>query len=201
MAGVGHFFRHQLLEILNHAKFWIIGGIVFVFARATPEDLIAKFIEHIPEVFRSHWPTFLDFRTTLTILAVLIVVGDVVQRRLRDSRIRKLKEQAERAQKIKAELRVEQREDVHVANVVLSAQNIGNKPERITRLEFVTKGHWDIPSWNWHTQTKPVIGCLTGKSYITISTDWPAPGSADTELGVLMEPEVRHGETEVYTRV
>ena len=30
---------------------------------------------------------------------------------------------------------------------------------------------------------------------------WPAPGSADTELGVLMEPEVRHGETEVYTRV
>jgi hypothetical protein len=30
---------------------------------------------------------------------------------------------------------------------------------------------------------------------------WPAAGSADTELGVLMEPEVCHGETEVYTRV
>jgi hypothetical protein len=30
---------------------------------------------------------------------------------------------------------------------------------------------------------------------------WPAPGSEDTELGVLMEPEVRHGEAEVYTRV
>jgi hypothetical protein len=30
---------------------------------------------------------------------------------------------------------------------------------------------------------------------------WPAPGSADIELGVLMEPEVCHGETEVYTRV
>jgi hypothetical protein len=27
---------------------------------------------------------------------------------------------------------------------------------------------------------------------------WPAPGSEDTELGVLMEPEVRHGEAEVY---
>jgi len=27
---------------------------------------------------------------------------------------------------------------------------------------------------------------------------WPAPGSADTELSVLMEPEVCHGETEVY---
>jgi hypothetical protein len=30
---------------------------------------------------------------------------------------------------------------------------------------------------------------------------WPAPGSADTELGVLMEPEVCHGATEVYARV
>jgi Dam-replacing family len=27
---------------------------------------------------------------------------------------------------------------------------------------------------------------------------WPAPGSADTELGVLMVPEVGHGEAEVY---
>jgi hypothetical protein len=31
--------------------------------------------------------------------------------------------------------------------------------------------------------------------------EWPAAGSADTELGVLMEPEVCHGATEVYTRV
>jgi len=30
---------------------------------------------------------------------------------------------------------------------------------------------------------------------------WPAPGSTDTELSVLMEPEVCHGETEVYPRV
>jgi len=30
---------------------------------------------------------------------------------------------------------------------------------------------------------------------------WPAPGSEDTELGVLMGPEVDHGETEVHTRV
>jgi hypothetical protein len=30
---------------------------------------------------------------------------------------------------------------------------------------------------------------------------WPAHGSEDTELGVLMEPEVGHGETEVYPRV
>jgi hypothetical protein len=33
------------------------------------------------------------------------------------------------------------------------------------------------------------------------ASDWPAPGSEDTELGVLMEPEVGHGEAEVYTRV
>ena len=30
---------------------------------------------------------------------------------------------------------------------------------------------------------------------------WPAPGSEDTELGVLMELEVGHGETEVYPQV
>jgi diguanylate cyclase (GGDEF)-like protein len=30
---------------------------------------------------------------------------------------------------------------------------------------------------------------------------WPAPGSQDTKLGVLMEPEVGHGETEVHARV
>jgi hypothetical protein len=31
--------------------------------------------------------------------------------------------------------------------------------------------------------------------------DWPAPGSEDTELGVLMGPEGGHGETEVHARV
>ena len=31
--------------------------------------------------------------------------------------------------------------------------------------------------------------------------NWPAPGSEDTELGVLMELEVCHAETEVYPRV
>jgi hypothetical protein len=30
---------------------------------------------------------------------------------------------------------------------------------------------------------------------------WPAPGSADTELGVFMGPEVSDGETKVYARV
>jgi hypothetical protein len=30
---------------------------------------------------------------------------------------------------------------------------------------------------------------------------WPAPGSEDTELGVLMEPEVGHGEASVHAGV
>jgi len=30
---------------------------------------------------------------------------------------------------------------------------------------------------------------------------WPAPGFEDTELGVLLEPEVAHGEAEVYAGV
>jgi len=30
---------------------------------------------------------------------------------------------------------------------------------------------------------------------------WPAPGSEDTKLGVLMGLEVRHGEAEVHARV
>jgi hypothetical protein len=38
-------------------------------------------------------------------------------------------------------------------------------------------------------------------SVVLKSIVWPAPGSEDTELGVLMELEVGHGETEVYARV
>jgi transposase len=31
--------------------------------------------------------------------------------------------------------------------------------------------------------------------------NWPAPGSEDTKFGVKLEPEVCHGQTEVYARV
>ena len=41
----------------------------------------------------------------------------------------------------------------------------------------------------------------TPKQFSLTVIGWPAPGSEDTELGVLMEPEVGHGETEVYARV
>jgi hypothetical protein len=38
-------------------------------------------------------------------------------------------------------------------------------------------------------------------NYMWEFLDWPAPGSEDTELGVLMGPEGGHGETAVYARV
>jgi hypothetical protein len=43
---------------------------------------------------------------------------------------------------------------------------------------------------------------LTPRKHLDLEISvWPAPGSEDTELGVLMELEVGHGETEVYPRV
>jgi Alpha-L-arabinofuranosidase B (ABFB) domain len=39
------------------------------------------------------------------------------------------------------------------------------------------------------------------RTFVLRHQDWPAPGSEDTELGVLMELEVGHGETEVYAGV
>ena len=38
-------------------------------------------------------------------------------------------------------------------------------------------------------------------AFICNACGWPAPGSEDTELGVLMELEVGHGETEVHAGV
>jgi inorganic pyrophosphatase len=39
------------------------------------------------------------------------------------------------------------------------------------------------------------------KFFIATDELWPAPGSADTELGVLMDLEVGHGETKIYAGV
>ncbi len=40
-----------------------------------------------------------------------------------------------------------------------------------------------------------------GDERLRLTELWPAPGSEDTELGVFMGPEVRHGEAEVHARV
>jgi transposase len=45
----------------------------------------------------------------------------------------------------------------------------------------------------------PSLSKATSTAWFAAAYVWPAPGSAATELGVLMEPEVCHGETEVYT--
>ena len=49
--------------------------------------------------------------------------------------------------------------------------------------------------WKGKGKTRPII------ALVERGGNWPAPGSEDTELGVLMEPEVGHGKAEVYTRV
>jgi hypothetical protein len=46
-----------------------------------------------------------------------------------------------------------------------------------------------------------MIGINETHGVRAVLADWPASGSADTELGVLMEPEVCHGETKVYAGV
>jgi hypothetical protein len=48
------------------------------------------------------------------------------------------------------------------------------------------------------SRKKPEATMSAGKVKIV---NWPAAGSADTELGVLMGPEVGHGETKVYAGV
>jgi hypothetical protein len=70
--------------------------------------------------------------------------------------------------------------------------------------EFCSK---DIQCWDELIETIKTLmeghGLYRGQAHdwCLKSTLWPAPGSEDTELGVLMEPEVGHGETEVYPRV
>jgi hypothetical protein len=66
-----------------------------------------------------------------------------------------------------------------------------------------------LPLILMQTQTRGLRHAVIGFSYRLIpsvpcrpgSSRWPAPGSEDTELGVLMELEVDHGETEVYAGV
>ena len=66
-------------------------------------------------------------------------------------------------------------------------------------------------AWNWQLGDNSVLfGRHPPRFAVAPGVDeeglgesafWPAAGSEDTELGVLMELEVGHGEAEVYTRV
>jgi hypothetical protein len=56
--------------------------------------------------------------------------------------------------------------------------------------------------WSCPHQIGFVLGVFSFGLWLALSAaGWPVPGSEDTELGVLMEPEVGHGETTIYTRV
>jgi DNA polymerase (family 10) len=63
--------------------------------------------------------------------------------------------------------------------------------------------------WRWHRRAME-LGCwmsINSDAHSIAEIDlthwgvWPAPGFEDTELGVLMEPEVGHGETEVHAGI
>src|SRR5436309_1454210 len=59
-----------------------------------------------------------------------------------------------------------------------------------------------IRRWRFHSLILTGVFSISLTSCsVSFSTEWPAPGSKDTELGVLMGPEVDHGEAEVYTGV
>jgi hypothetical protein len=60
------------------------------------------------------------------------------------------------------------------------------------------------PNWLAKKQkpTEPSLRDKLSANFMkAFEADWPAPGSEDTELGVLMELEVGHGETEVHAGV
>jgi hypothetical protein len=72
-------------------------------------------------------------------------------------------------------------------------------------IESVLRRYWDATSERKKRPKLQTLGNFAAEMEKHKLGDekvvWPAPGSEDTELGVLMEPEVGHGETEVYTRV
>jgi hypothetical protein len=81
----------------------------------------------------------------------------------------------------------------------LQTQFIANSP----------RGNNYVGAWALRLTARPFaplpIGTLPKEPWLAAlqpeTLNWPAPGSEDTELGVLMEPEVRHGTSEVYAGV
>src|SRR5262249_10369684 len=61
--------------------------------------------------------------------------------------------------------------------------------------------HFDWRNWHEEIGRRHCRMIEDNRRQVAEFARWPAPGSEDTELGVLMEPEVGHGETEVYSRV
>ena len=60
---------------------------------------------------------------------------------------------------------------------------------------------WTTSQANTEAGFMNIVFWPEGKPVKSAPDDWPAPGSEDTELGVLMELEVGHGEASVYAGV
>jgi hypothetical protein len=93
------------------------------------------------------------------------------------------------------------RESVRSLDAILDFSATISALEEIKRLQ--RQNAWTLLPERYAAARKLLI--LFRESGVILSdvekSSWPAPGSEDTELGVLMEPEVDHGETEVYERV
>ncbi len=91
--------------------------------------------------------------------------------------------------------RLAQRLNLNVVDIIRESQS-AKKPGRVEFNKMIERTHNGeanaILCWRLNRLARnPIDG----------GQIWPAPGSEDTELGVLMELEVGHGETEVYPRV
>ncbi len=79
----------------------------------------------------------------------------------------------------------------------------------ITEGEFTSYNEFVVGSPNVIYKSDQLPYCPNPLHYAKILEDnlhehlvvWPAAGFKDTELGVSMKPEVRHGATQVYARV
>ncbi len=96
-------------------------------------------------------------------------------------------------------LRSEQRAIPYVRNWSLARFEIDVSPVISLKLNNVGRSAGHVLQTTYeYTVADRLPDC---QSFGQINGKWPAPGSKDTELGVLMEPEVSHGETEIYSRV
>jgi hypothetical protein len=74
----------------------------------------------------------------------------------------------------------------------------GFKSFYVNIIVHAMRGKIDVSNLSIYNATIALMACC---SLMVKNKFWPAPGSEYTELGVLMEPEVRHGAAEVYAGV
>jgi hypothetical protein len=179
MRKLLRFLRHQFKEYWLHILFIFIAAGFIVVAQKPPEELIAEFIKEMPEWLREHWPAFLDTRTSLTAIGVAIIVLDVLVRAINSFR-------KPPGPKIDVTLSMFQHTDINAALIELTIQNKGKRPEQIKRVEFTTKGQWDIPDYSIWPNPEPVFNRLKGENYIKVSNELGS--KANKAIGKTLEP-------------